>query len=436
MLVKKSKHKRSSSKASLLIIFAAIFSALFSSACQPPKPAAAQEPRIEATPLGQDVGPWKVITADTLTLTVTAPGATQVKLLYKPIDAVSRYAEMGTLTAAEGQEKFTQTWQAGPDFTGDVWAEVSWPNGNKKKTEVLSLTSEAALNQGGEIPLDRIGNSAKTDESARADHLTGGKIESKSLSGGDPRIWITVNIPAFRLTLWQNGKEVKTYQIGIGRLDFPLPVGERKASEIIWNPDWIPPDSKWVKGDVEPGERIAADDPRNPLGKIKIRLGNAILIHEAAKPSDIGHLVSHGCVRLLTDDLFDLSEKIVAALNLPVTQTQIEQAKQNTERLAVKLDPPLWVDINYDTEVIERGVLHLYPDVYRRTADELAALRAELTRRGIENTDEKTLKQMLERVNRKQEFAVPLTEIKTGRALTDGQQVPLTDYSTEPKPDA
>ena len=110
-----------------------------------------------------------------------------------------------------------------------------------------------------------------------------------------------MNVPAFRLTLWQNGKEVKTYQIGVGRKKFPLQIGERKATQIVWNPEWVPPDSSWVheSEDVEPGERIEADDPRNPLGKVKIPLGGGYLIHQAAKPSDIGHLVSHGCIRML-----------------------------------------------------------------------------------------------------------------------------------------
>jgi hypothetical protein len=46
----------------------------------------------------------------------------------------------------------------------------------------------------------------KTDESARSDKLTGGRIEQAPFVEGDPRIWITINAPAFRLTLWQAGK--------------------------------------------------------------------------------------------------------------------------------------------------------------------------------------------------------------------------------------
>ncbi|HKQ75053.1 MAG TPA: L,D-transpeptidase [Blastocatellia bacterium] len=397
---------------------------------------AAPEPEIEAAPLGPKAGQWKVVSADTVKLTVTAPEAVEVKLLYKPAAAVRRHAALKTITAPPGGDgKFSMELKPGPDFIGDVWAEILYPTGVKKKTASLSLASEAAVTQGGEIQLDSVGASLKTDESERSDKLTGGRIAQTSLAPGDHRIWITVNVPAFRLTLWQNGKEVRTYQIGVGRRGFPLPVGERKATGIIWNPEWIPPDSPWVEesDEVEAGERIEADDPRNPLGKVKILLGGAILIHEAAKPSDIGRLVSHGCVRMLTEDLFDLAEKIVAARALPVTKDQIEQAKTSTRRLSVKLDPPVWVDINYDTQVIEVGVLRLYPDIYKRGVSTLENLRAELSGAGVDaaKLDKQTLQQMLERVSVKEGFRVSIADIKAGRAVAVGLQFPMAGNQVE-----
>jgi lipoprotein-anchoring transpeptidase ErfK/SrfK len=388
-----------------------------------------QEPTMEAAPLGQEAGKWKVIAADTVKFTVTAPGAVEVTLLYKPAVAIRQHAQLKTLTASDAQDgKFSMEWTPGPDFIGDVWAEATYSTRQgivKKKTASFSLASEEAVTQGGEIPLDSIGKSLKTDESERSDKFTGGQIAQTSLTPGDHRIWITVNIPAFHLTLWQNGKEVRKYPIGIGRRSFPLPVGERKAMGIIWNPEWIPPDSDWVEEaeEVEAGERIEADDPRNPLGRLKITLGGGILIHEAASPSDIGSLVSHGCVRMLTEDLFDLAEKIVAARRLPVTKDQIEQAKMSFERLAVKLDPPIWTDINYDTQVIEGGVLHLYPDVYRKGINTPENLRAKLSGSGVDSVklDDQTLKHMLQRVNDKGEFRISIADIKAGRALISGQ---------------
>lgn len=263
------------------------------------------------------------------------------------------------------------------------------------------------------------------NESVRSDKFTGGLIERTTLQPGQPDIEITVNVPAFTLTLWQNGKEVRTYPVGVGRKDYPISISEREATEVIWNPAWIPPDSDWVAGrrDVKPGEVIKASDPRNPLGKLKIPLGYGYLIHQAANATDLGNLVSHGCIRMLRSDLFDLAEKIVAALALPVSPDEIERAKRTSKTLVARLDPPLLVDINYDTLVVEEGVLHLYPDVYEQGANTVENLRAELESSGVDASrlDDETLEQLLKRVSRTREFAVSTRSIEAGRALADGR---------------
>lgn len=267
-------------------------------------------------------------------------------------------------------------------------------------------------------------------ESERSDKFTGGRIERGELVPGDPDIWITVNVPSFRLTLWQSGREVKSYFVGVGQKEFPIVIGERRATEVIWNPSWIPPDSAWVRDHpgVRPGQVIRAGSAANPLGKLKIPLGGGYLIHQAKGTGDLGNLVSHGCVRMMKADLYDLAEKIVAARALPVTRRQIERAKLNTKTLQIALDPPLPVDINYDTAVVEGGVLHLYPDVYsdRRNAT-IARLRAELRASGVAESalDDETLREMLSRVTRKTRFAVDVSSIAEGRALSDGRELPL-----------
>ena len=168
-------------------------------------------------------------------------------------------------------------------------------------------------------------------ESERSDKVTGGRVEGAEFDPNEPDIRVTLNVPSFRLTLWQNGKEVKSYFVGVGLKDYPIYIGEREATEIIWNPAWIPPPSAWVserKG-VRPGEFIKASDPRNPLGKMKIPLGDRYLIHQAAKTTDVGNLVSHGCVRMLRSDLYDLAEKIVAARSPDVSAQRIAAAKRS-----------------------------------------------------------------------------------------------------------
>jgi len=270
---------------------------------------------------------------------------------------------------------------------------------------------------------------ADRSESERSDKLTGGHIETAEFEPNQPDIRLTLNVPSFRLTLWQNGKEVKSYYVGVGMKDYPIYVGEREATEIIWNPAWIPPDSDWVsshKG-VQPGEVIKASDPRNPLGKIKIPLGNSYLIHQAAGTNDVGNLVSHGCVRVLRSDLYDLSEKIIAARAVPISSKRIEAAKHSFKTLYAKLDEPLPVEINYDTLVVEGGVLHIYPDVYDHGLNRPSRVRAELESSGVDvsKLDDKTIKKMLSRVTRRTQFIVETSSIEQGRALEDGQLLPL-----------
>ena len=267
------------------------------------------------------------------------------------------------------------------------------------------------------------------DESARSDKLTGGRVEQAEFVAGEPDVRVTVDVPAFRLTLWQNGKEVKTYKIGVGLKAYPLTISERKASEIIWNPAWIPPDSDWVgaRGGVKAGEVIKPTDPRNPLGKMKIPLGGGYLIHEAKGAGDLGNLVSHGCVRMMRRDLYDLAEKIVAARSLPVTAKQIAAAKRTKRTLVAKLDEPLVVDVNYDTQVVEGGQLHLYADVYGRGTNTPERLRAELEENGVDASSlgDAALKKLLSRATQRQKFVVSLESVAAGRALAEGRHVPI-----------
>src|ERR1044072_1938395 len=121
---------------------------------------------------------------------------------------------------------------------------------------VLSAGASYAQQQQNFIRYDRF-------ESERSDKLTGGKIEKGEFEAGQPDIKLTLNVPSFRLTLWQNGREVRSWNIGVGMKDYPIYIGEREAHEVIWNPSWIPPSSDWVRGHmgVRVGGVIQASEP-------------------------------------------------------------------------------------------------------------------------------------------------------------------------------
>jgi lipoprotein-anchoring transpeptidase ErfK/SrfK len=398
---------------------------------QPGQPAGSNaqgEPVIEASPVNQGEGEWKVAQGEAVTLTINAPGAQAARVFYRPVVASDRIVVLKRINAPadNANGKLSAQVKTTADFAGDVWAEVSYPDGTKKETKPMMLAAQDAINAGA---AELAENAAHGDESERSDKFTAGKIETAAFAENQSDIKITVDVPAFKLTLWQNDKEVKTYDIGVGRKDFPLVIGMRKATQVIWNPDWVPPDSEWIedyKYKVEPGEQIPADDPRNPLGKVKIPLGEGYLIHQAASARDIGRLVSHGCVRMMKDDLYDLAEKIVAARGWPVSREQIEQAKNNKDRLVAKLETPLLVDINYDTQVVEGGKLYIYPDIYGRNTSTVENLRSELQTSGVNATlDDQTLKQILDSATAKEKFVVSIADLNAGKALAAGRKEPL-----------
>lgn len=272
-------------------------------------------------------------------------------------------------------------------------------------------------------------------DSARSDIRTGGKIEKTDFTAGESNLKMSVNVPAFQLTLWQNGKEIKNYPIGVGLKEYPIFVGIRDIRHIIWNPIWIPPEADWVAPPLR-GQIIQPTDPRNPLGKIKIPLGYGYLIHQAKGTQDLGNLVSHGCVRVLRNDLYDLNEKIVSAFSLDVSPENIKNAKRTKETLVIELGETstLPIEVTYDTIVIEAGNLHIYPDVYGYNKNTVGNLRAELKANGIDDAkiSVETLEKMLGRVKNKTQYVVSLEKIRAGNYL-DGKTVSVLEQKAKSK---
>src|SRR5437870_4422050 len=124
--------------------------------------------------------------------------------------------------------------------------------GNDKAAQLAGLvrerwkgTADDTSNQTGA----NTGNQNNPEESARG---AANRVPSDSR--------IVVNIPAYRMDVFDAGRLIKSYKIGIGYPEFPLPTGLRKANVIIFNPTWTPPDEPWVARmkDVSAGEKVEA----------------------------------------------------------------------------------------------------------------------------------------------------------------------------------
>jgi hypothetical protein len=201
---------------------------------------------------------------------------------------------------------------------------------------------------------------------------------------------VVVNIPAFRMDLFQDGSLIKSYQVGIGYPEFPLPQGLRKAQTVIFNPTWTPPDSPWVASikNVTPGETVPAGDKSNPLGPIKIPIGLPSLIHGGKAPAKIGKFASHGCVGLTNAQVKDFAILLSRASNTDLPEQRIASYLQEKDRTqTVKLNETVPVELRYETIVLEEGKLHIYRDVYAQKTNTEENLRTVLEANGARLED-------------------------------------------------
>jgi lipoprotein-anchoring transpeptidase ErfK/SrfK len=108
-----------------------------------------------------------------------------------------------------------------------------------------------------------------------------------------------------------SGKIVMHAPVTSGSTHDPLPIGTWKVNGVQRNPKFhYNPDLFW---DATPGDLKATlqPGPNNPVGIVWIDLSKPHYgIHGTPEPSKIGHVESHGCVRLTNWDADRLSQMV------------------------------------------------------------------------------------------------------------------------------
>lgn len=201
---------------------------------------------------------------------------------------------------------------------------------------------------------------------------------------------IVVNAPAFRMDVFNGGRLIKSYKIGIGYPQFPLPTALRKANSIIFNPTWTPPDEPWVAKmkNITAGEKVEAGSKLNPLGPIKIPIGLPSLIHGGKSPAKLGTFASHGCVGLTTPQVQDFARVLAQLAGSQLTDASLAgYARDKTQTKTLKLQNAVPVELRYETIVVEDGKLHIYRDVYDHGTNSEENLRAVLEANGVKFDD-------------------------------------------------
>ena len=128
------------------------------------------------------------------------------------------------------------------------------------------------------------------------------RIVPKTLPGG-----IIINIPEGMLYFFKNGEPL-ALPVGLGKSDlkWQTPRGTFSITAKAKNPTWHVPLS--IQEEMElnglPVEATVEPGPKNPLGKyaFKTSLGS-IMIHATIWPTTVHQWRSHGCIRMLPEDI-------------------------------------------------------------------------------------------------------------------------------------
>lgn len=130
-----------------------------------------------------------------------------------------------------------------------------------------------------------------------------------------------------QLTLLEQGVAVAHFPVAVGRPGWETPVGRFEVIELVVDPIWVHPvtgqsvapgadnplGSRWIGfyRDCQPRRGFNADQHSQTKGCVTAGF------HGTPNRSSIGRAVSHGCVRLLDEDVRALFDRV--QLGTPVT---------------------------------------------------------------------------------------------------------------------
>lgn len=233
--------------------------------------------------------------------------------------------------------------------------------------------------------------------------------------------WIEVQIPQRKLVLAKSNHIIKTFPIAVGQPGYPTPVGNRAINRVVWNPWWHPPKgSKWVKDSTPVPPRT----PGNPLGEVKMPIGRAYLIHGTKAVRSIGRWASHGCIRMLFEDIFSLTQLLMTEYSKTSAIDSMEMANKRPHRqFTDKLDEEIPVVLNYDLVKVSNDYVIIAPDLYRRHKGRVAKHIAEVVAPHLKKDKIPSLKKInnLLKVFKGQTVMIALEDLEKNRDSSDDQ---------------
>lgn len=204
---------------------------------------------------------------------------------------------------------------------------------------------------------------------------------------------IVINVPQRMLFYFRSGKLVAGYPVGLGRKTWPTPRGNFDVIEKEKNKTWIVPDSiqEEMLAQGKPLQKQVPPGPDNPLGHYWIRISSSCGIHGTNAPASIYHFQTHGCIRLLPENIAILFEKVPLGTPVKIVYQPVLLARLPNGRL----------------------YLEIHRDVYKKAGDPLATVKHMAAAAGVESMVDwqKVTRVIQERCGLAEEVSLPARSI-------------------------
>lgn len=153
----------------------------------------------------------------------------------------------------------------------------------------------------------------------------GGAITTPVGSAATSTMRVEVDVSARKLHLYDADTRIATHGVAVGSPQWPTKTGSWTISQVVWNPEWTPPDESWA----EQREPRKPGDPKNPLGRAQLVYDPPRTIHGTNEPASIGKAVSHGSIRVTNDVAVKLARQLMEATGAGKDEAWYRTTQQN-----------------------------------------------------------------------------------------------------------
>lgn len=171
------------------------------------------------------------------------------------------------------------------------------------------------------------------------------KIDDTHIVPAELSNGLVINLPELNLYYFKDGDYQRRYHLAVGKRTWPTPTGDYEIYEKRRNPTWNVPESIQEEMEEEGLEVVeqVPPGPQNPLGKFWMgTTASGVGIHATNRPWSVGYYVSHGCIRMLPEEIEKLFPQIPLGTPVKIIYQPLKMALTSMGRVFLEAHPNIY----------------------------------------------------------------------------------------------